>query len=225
MTHYKYSQIIISFFVIIFLLGLHVYANNKIRLVNPFGAEAEAMQNKGNITPTCGNVLLKRGEHIYLYNTNDTSDAIPLHFNNLDEYVQYVESQRSQNIFKKISSPHELTQRPVGFVQPVIDSSRTSKTFNVDLYPGFDPHGQDIGVYNELDKIHGSTAQSANSDNAMDPNWGGVEHTENAIESGKYDDRRVTKATYFTPNAQFIKGLGNRSPPPSYITQNGDFHY
>ena len=245
MTHYKYSQIIISFFVIIFLLGLHVYANNKIRLVNPFEAEAEAeaMQNKGNITPTCGNVLLKRGEHIYLYNTNDTSDAIPLHFNNLDEYVNYVESQRSQNIdcpilaleetndmqgnniFKKMSSPHELTQRPIGFVQPVIDSSRTSKTFNVDLYPGFDPHGQDIGVYNELDKIHGSTAKSANSDNAMDPNWGGVEHTENAIESGKYDDRRVTKATYFTPNAQFIKGLGNRSPPPSYITQNGDFHY
>ena len=80
MTHYKYSQIIISFFVIIFLLGLHVYANNKIRLVNPFGgeSEAEAMQNKGNITPTCGNVLLKRGEHIYLYNTNDTSDALSL---------------------------------------------------------------------------------------------------------------------------------------------------
>ena len=126
-------------------MGLHVYVNGYIRLDQ---LNLEGMQNRSRRKPECGNVLVKRGEHIYLYNTNDNSDSLPIHFNNLDEYIEYVQNQRSQNIqcpilflqeesdvqgntfYKAKPSPHDLTKRDFDYVQPIIDSSRTSKTFN-----------------------------------------------------------------------------------------------
>ena len=239
MKYLFYQRMIISFCIIVFLMGLHVYVNGYIRLDQ---LNLEGMQNRSRRKPECGNVLVKRGEHIYLYNTNDNSDSLPIHFNNLDEYIEYVQNQRSQNIqcpilflqeesdvqgntfYKAKPSPHDLTNRDLNHVQPIIDSSRTSKTFNKNQYHGFDPYGQDIGVYNEMDVLHDSTAKSTLSDNPMDPNWGGVEHTEKQVESGKYDKRMVTKPTYFTPKTEFLKDLGGRTPPPSYISSKGTFY-
>ena len=239
MKNFLYQRMIISFCIIIFLIGLHVYANGYIRLDK---LNLEGMQNRSRLQPDCENVLVKRGEKIYLYSTNDNSDSLPIHFNNLDEYIEYVKSQRSQNIkcpilflqeesdvqgntfYKNKPSPHDLTKRDLEYVQPIIDSSRTSKTFNKNQFPGFDPYGQDIGVYNKMDEIHDSTAKSSISDNPMDSNWGGVEHTTKQVESGKYDKRMVTKPTYFTPKTEFIRDLGGRAPPPSYIKCKGTFY-
>ena len=41
-------------------------------------------------------------------------------------------------------------------------------------------------------------------------------YTQEAVESGKYEKREVTKPTYFTPSGQFIPGLGERVPPNSF---------
>ena len=131
-----------------------------------------------------------------------TAIIVPVHFNNLDEYIDYVEQQRQQgnvcpvlflqeendaqgnDVYRVRPSPFDL-QPGMGplDVQKIVDSSRT-KDYNVGTH-GFDPYGQDVGIYNELDKIHDSTATNNLSDNAMDTNWGGVEHTQEAVESGK----------------------------------------
>ena len=63
------------------------------------------------------------------------------------------------------------------------------------MYAGFDSHGQDVGVYNELDAIHNSTQQQQLSDNPMDTNWGGVTYSQEMVLSGKYADRIVGKPT------------------------------
>jgi len=73
----------------------------------------------------------------------------------------------------------------VSNVAPIIDSSRDNGPYNQGQYPGFDPYGQDQGLYTELDRIHDSTKKEGQfSDNPMDPNWGGVLYTRQQVMSG-----------------------------------------
>jgi len=231
----KSKYFIISISLILFVLGLYVYCTHSIEITTKENLET----NKKS--PKCGNVLVKRGEHIYLYNTTDRSDSVPIHFNNLDEYIIYVNEQRAQGIdcpilflqeendvqgndvYRVRPSPFDLQggMQPIDSINPIIDSSRISKTYNKNLYPGFDPYGYDVGRYTQLDAIHDSTGKLPISDNPMDTNWGGVEHTQDSVESGKYEKRQVTKPTYFTPSAEFTPGLGNRKPPLSFISSSG----
>jgi hypothetical protein len=92
----------------------------------------------------------------------------------------------------------------------------------VGQYPGFDPLGLQIGTYTKLDEIHDSTAKSGVSDNPMDLNWGGVQHTQQAVDSGKYEENQVTKPVYFTPKNNHIPGLyQNVAEPPSFLHSTG----
>jgi hypothetical protein len=48
----------------------------------------------------------------------------------------------------------------------------------------------------------------------MDPHWGGVVLTQNAVDSGKYIDNEVTRKAYMTPKTSFIPMYGNGAPMP-----------
>lgn len=231
----KKKMYITLIILIVFILGLYVYVNQDIKI------KKENLENRSKTSAKCPNVLVKRGEHLYLYNTTDRDDSIPMHFNNLDEYIEHVNKQRAQgltcpilflqqendvqgnDVYRVRPSPFDLQggMQPVDHVNPVIDASRSSEVYNVNQFAGFDPHGFDIGRYNELDKIHDSTSKDKLSDNPMDTNWGGIQHTQAAVESGKYEKRQVTKPTYFTPFGEFKPGLGNRAPPLSFISSSG----
>lgn len=233
LSKYKYEIIVVC--LILFLFGLYVHTFQTIQFKN---VKIEPLQNRTKQTARCPNVLIRRGNHIYMYNSTDRDYSSPVHFNNLDEYIDYVEQQRQQgnvcpvlflqeendaqgnDVYRVRPSPFDL-QPGMGplDVQKIVDSSR-NKDYNIGTN-GFDPYGQDVGIYNELDKIHDSTATNSLSDNAMDTNWGGVEHTQEAVESGKYEKRQVTKPTYFTPSSQFNPGLGGRIPPHSFISSAG----
>ena len=77
----------------------------------------------------------------------------------------------------------------------MFDSSRKNPPYNNNQYAGFDAHGQHVGEYTKLDAIHSSTRNNSVSDNPMDTNWGGIEHSTKSIQGGKYDDRIVGKPT------------------------------
>ena len=161
------ALLIVGFCLIVFIFGLYVYTNNKIR----FETFSETLRNKNNEEPECPNLLVKRGEHIYLYNTTDRSNSIPIHFNNLDEYIEYVNYQRSQGIncpilflqnendaqgndvYRVRPSPFDQQggMQPVGTTVDITDPRIISNDYNKNLYTGFDPYGQDIGVYTTLD--------------------------------------------------------------------------
>lgn len=236
------ANIIIFVGLLLFFLGLYVYCTQRIRFENFTDAKYEALQNRTKEPARCPNVLVKRGNQLYLYNTTDRNDAIPMHFNNLDEYIDFVNKQREQGIhcpilylqeendvqgndvYRVRPSPFDLQggMQPVnGKGQAVMDASRDGSEYNKNMFHGFDPYGQHVGVVTELDDIHKSTGKNGASDNPMDTNWGGVEHTQESVESGKYEGRQVTKPTYFSPSAQFIPGLGERVPPPSFISSSG----
>ena len=76
------------------------------------------------------------------------------------------------------------------------DASRENTNYNTNMYAGFDPTSQYVGVYTNLDQIHQSTSFSELSDNPMDANWGGVLYTKQAVDSGKYEENNVVPYGY-----------------------------
>jgi hypothetical protein len=229
--------IIIIFLILVFLAGMYNYSNNdnskqikkqKTRRVR----FSEGLQDK---KARCPNMLVKKGNMLFLFNTTDPQDEPPLQFNNLEEYVAYLENQRAQGLICPILFLQQENDvqgndvyriRPSIFdqqggmypltVAPIIDSNRSSQKYNLNNYPGFDPYGLQTGVFNKLDEIHFSTENATLSDNPMDSNWGGVEFTQNSVESGKYDDNMVSKPVYFTPKTQFFPSMYGEPEPISF---------
>lgn len=165
----------------------------------------------------CENVLIRRGNRLLLFNTYlPESDTNPIPFYNLDEYTNYIEIQRNKgyrcpvlylqeendaqgnDIYRIRPSPFSLEgglPPEIPNPRPIMDASRDNPPFNKDLYNGFDPYNRDVGVYTDLDKIHDSTQQVPVSDNPMDTNWGGVAHSQEMIDLGKYAENTVGKPT------------------------------
>jgi len=229
--------IIIIFLILVFLAGMYNYSNNDNskqikKQKNRHVRFSEGLQDK---KARCPNMLVKKGNMLFLFNTTDPQDEPPLQFNNLEEYVAYLENQRAQGLICPILFLQQENDvqgndvyriRPSIFdqqggmspltVAPIIDSNRSSQKYNLNNYPGFDPYGLQTGVFNKLDEIHYSTEKAALSDNPMDSNWGGVEFTQNSVESGKYDDNMVSKPVYFTPKTQFFPSMYGEPEPISF---------
>jgi hypothetical protein len=192
----------------------------------------ETMENQTQ--ETCPSVLVKKGNELVLYNESKQELT---RFSNLDEYIEFTKNQRARgvecpvlflqqenntqgnDVYRVRTSPFELN----GGSQPVdiIDASRSSSKYNVNNYPGFDPMGLQVGVFNKLDQVHASTGVSKVSDNPMDLNWGGVDHTQQAVDSGKYEENQVSRPSYFNPKAQFTPGMyADKQNPPSYVNSD-----
>ena len=102
-----------------------------------------------------------------------------------------------------------------GKVVKVLDANRDNG-YNQNMFAGFDPYGIHIGQKTELDLIHESTSVGkAESENPMDTNWGGTQVTENAVRSGNYVDRYVSRPLYFTPKTNYLPDTYPR--PPSEV--------
>jgi hypothetical protein len=229
--------IFIIFLCITFVLGLNItlfFDYNKIE-------NMENNQPTVNQDTSCPDLLVQKGNVLMLYNTTiPMDDNNPIPFYNLDEYIKYLEIQRSkgnncpilfikrenntqgQDVYRSRPSPFELRggsqidEVPVPLeIMKHIDSSRDSSTYNKDTYPGFDPHGYEVGQYTTLDEVHSSTSLNKRiSDNPMDPNWAGNTYTQQMIESGKYAENEITKPKLFNTNVSFIPSIPSAGPPP-----------
>ena len=143
---------------------------------------------------SCPNMLMKKGDTLELHFRDGKN---PIIFENLDEYTDFIAWQRSKNI-----------RCPILYVEPVLDtqggtSYRVSDNpYQGDVYPtliqgnknipkGFDPNSFSVGFLDLIDKLFVSS--DSVSSNPMDPQWGGQEHTRNAIDAGKYDGSKIYK--------------------------------
>jgi len=99
----------------------------------------------------------------------------------------------------------------------VTDAGRDNPPYNKNAYASFDPYGQHVGVFTNLDEVHKSTQKSQLSDNPMDPNWGGVEYTQKMIDTGKYEDNNITKPMLFQPKMAFFPIDPSRPQPKDII--------
>ena len=179
--------------------------------------------NKENFSTRnkCPDILIKENKHLVLYNSKlaKIPGVNPVKFNNLEDYVEYVRWQQSQNIdcpvlflqksfdtqgntvYKKQPSPLEIK----GGLPPIsgleiskdttnksllLDAGHNDPPYNKNSYPSFDPQNQYIWLDTPIDKIQ-HTDIDGKSPNPMDTDWGGHEFTKSLIDKGYYKDENV----------------------------------
>lgn len=243
-TIMKQIQILfVLFLFIVFLAGLYFSMFYK----KPCGChnKTESMENKDqnpNAESSCPNMLVKKGNVLMLYNTNQpiVEGTNPIPFFNLDEYINYLEIQRrkgiqcpvlylqqennaqGEDVYRMRPSPFELqaglpTSSSISEAVQIVDANRANPPYNANNYAGFDPQGQYVGVYTNLDKMHDSTQANKISDNPMDPNWAGIEYTQQMVDSGKYEENNITTPVLFTPKTAFYPTITGPFAPPKDI--------
>ena len=188
-----------------FIIGLLFSATHTSRDVQ------EAFQGRPATDKTrCPNILIQKGTELYLHNSRiaNVPGVNPLKFNNLEEYVEFTEWQRSQGIrcpvlylqhsfdaqgnpvYKIRPSPTDLQ----GGLPPVASIGQTNSEYiedadeppgNLNAYPAYDPMDPNVGSANPHKKLIGLSA------NPMKSNWGGDKYTQSLIDAGKYTGNEV----------------------------------
>ena len=183
---------------IIFLAGLYFVCTHK----------TSDIREGFNVAGNCPNILIKKGDRLYLQNTSKASvpGVNPIEFKNLEEYTEFVDWLRSQGIRCPIlylqqtyDTQGDRTYRvhpdplePNAGIPPALVPTETKlydAGHNKGSMPGFDSQNQYIGDYTPLDKIFHKTGSK--SDNPMDNQWGGVQYSRNEAASGKYKSDHV----------------------------------
>lgn len=165
----------------------------------------------------CPNILIQKGSELYLHNSRlaKVPGVNPLKFNNLEEYVEFMEWQRGQGIrcpvlylqhtFDAQGNPvYKIRPGPLdlqGGLPPVASSGVVAANANANMiadegdkppmnansYPPFDPMEPNVGsIKDHLKQVKGLSA------NPMDPNWGGDAYTQSLIDAGKYSGDEVS---------------------------------
>ena len=207
MSHY-YTFIIL----IIFLAGLYFYA------FYGNGGLKEGLSNNNGQT-RCPNILIQKGKNFYLYNSQiaKVPGVNPVEFQNLEEYVEFTDWQRSQGIrcpilylqhsydaqgesvYKVRPSPTDLQGGlpptiPQANPNPslLIDAGRNDPPYNKNSVPAYDQSSQYVGSTTPLDVMNQQEGNLLFSPNAMDDNWGGQKYTEKLVENGYYAGNEVS---------------------------------
>lgn len=181
----------------------------------------EGRDNDPNAASTkrCPDILIQKGSELYLYNSRiaKVPGVNPLKFNNLEDYVEFMEWQRSQGIrcpvlfmqhtfdaqgkpvYKIRPSPTDPKGGlpPVSAISPMsdIDTDHIEDADNPPLdatsYPAFDP--MEPKAWTVKDELSSANTRLKNkvSANPMKTNWGGNQYTESLIRSGRYSGNDV----------------------------------
>jgi hypothetical protein len=81
-------------FVLVFLIGLYFYAKGS------YPKYSEGLTNNNYTKPRCPDLLIQKGSRFYLYNSKlaRVPGVNPVEFDNLEDYTEFLDWQRSQNI-------------------------------------------------------------------------------------------------------------------------------
>ena len=152
---------------------------------------------KINIANDCPNLLLQKGNHFLLFNTNKARipGVNPIRFRNLEDYVQFLKWQRGVGItcpvlyfqqtydaqnrlgWRALKSPTNpgagnmtgLPQSRNAITSPLFNAATDDPPYNTGDYPAYDPENQYIGDYTPLDKMFHQKGPT--STNPMDDNY------------------------------------------------------
>jgi hypothetical protein len=201
------------FVVFVFLSGLYFYIRYGSNIKN-----IETLENMKQ-NPRCPNILIQKDSKYYLYNSNlaKVPGVNPIEFANLEDYVEFLDWQRSSGIrcpvlylqhtydaqgnpvYKARPSVTDLqgglpptmpVNLPLKFTQ-LVDAGRDDSPYNQSHYPSFDQSSYYVGAITPLDMIDYSKEHMLYSDNPMDPNWGGQEYTQALVDAGYYQTNEV----------------------------------
>ena len=165
----------------------------------------------------CPDVLIQKGKGLFLYNSKvaQVPGVNPVEFENLEDYVEFLDWQRSQGIrcpvlylqhsydtqgesvYKVRPSPTDLQ----GGLPPtiptapnptlLIDATRNDMPYNENSMPAYDQTSFYQGSTTPLDKMNQEEQGLLYSPNPMDDNWGGRDYTQSLVDSGFYAGNEV----------------------------------
>jgi hypothetical protein len=189
-------------FILVFLIGLYFYTKQ---------SDVEGYVGQ----PRCPNMLIQKGSRFYLYNSKlaNVPGVNPVEFENLEDYTEFLEWQRSQGI-----------RCPVLYLQQTFDA-QGNRVFKVrpsvsELQGGTPPGNPSINdtipstlgipntpAYTETieskdTQYHDTSMAPCDqfikeqenlpiSPDPMDPNWGGADYTQCLVDNGYYAENEV----------------------------------
>ena len=197
-------MIYLIFVIVFIILGIYfmINFNNGVESNNNI---LEGYINSTNKGFKCPDVLIQKGKRFFLYNSKlaKVPGVNPIEFQNLEDYTEFIDWQRSQGIrcpilflqfsynaqgdptYKIRPSPTNLQgglpSTPSTYIYP------SSNNIPIDNIPDIQDMPETINSPIEEERNNGLLY----SPNAMDDNWGGIEYTENMIKDGNFDGDMV----------------------------------
>lgn len=181
--------------------GLYFYLRNS-HLDQPL---FEGMTS-GTSDSRCPNILIQKGAKYYLYNSKlaKVPGVNPIMFNNLEEYVEFIEWQRGAGIrcpVLYVQNTYDAQGDRIYKIRPSVTELQgglppSSCSSNARGRPPINrmvpPRKDDAAEIHE-NMLHNNDELSADP---MDPNWGGVKYTEKLVREGVYKDNEIYKVGY-----------------------------
>lgn len=145
--------------ILVFLIGLYFYAKNGDKGTN------EGFTNNQSRAPRCPNLLIQKGSRFYLYNSKlaQVPGVNPVEFDNLEDYTEFLDWQRSQNI-----------RCPVLYLQETYDAQGNrvykSRPSVSELQAGLPPSTRaPIGIASQVSPIMESALEPVGDDAYPNP--------------------------------------------------------
>lgn len=171
-------------------------------------------------TNRCPNILIQKDSKLYLYNSKiaKVPGVNPVEFNNLEEYTEFLDWQRSQGVrcpVLYLQRTYDAQGNPVYKVRPspndlqgglppnapyskkpnptlLIDATQSDQPYNKNSYPAFDSSSYYVGTTTPLDNMNTIQQTQGISPNPMDDNWGGADYTQSLVDQGFYAGNEVS---------------------------------
>jgi hypothetical protein len=200
--------------VIIFLAGLFFCARHNNSLLIEGLTNNSSNDNKA--TKRCPNILVQVDSKFYLYNSRvaKVPGVNPIEFNNLEEYTEFLDWQKSQGIkcpVLYLQKTYDAQGEQVYKVRPsvsdlhgglppsppfpnttkLVDATHSDMPYNKQSYPSYDQTDYYVGTTTPLEMMNYEQQASGVSPNPMDPNWGGADYTQKLVDAGYYAENEV----------------------------------
>jgi len=191
--------------IIIFLAGLYfyVYYNKNHQMLETLTTMNGELR--------CPNVLIQKDSKYYLYNSEiaEVPGVNPIMFNNLEEYTEFLEWQRGAGIrcpVLYLQNTYDAQGNRVYKVRPSVTETQGGLPPMMPVPPPLRMQALEDTTYGQLpadskalytgettpaEAVRMSNEHMLFSDNAMDPNWGGVDYTQALVDSGFYKDNEI----------------------------------
>ena len=176
-------KLFIYFSILIFILGIYFYTSHTL----------EGFQSNTNNAIRCPDILIQDGIRIYLYNSKiaKVPGVNPIEFNNLDEYTEFLQWQRKndikcpvlflqknfnaqgQEVYNIRPSPFDpqgglppskIAQSPSPPTTLLTDATQSDKPYNKNSYPAQDQTNQNIGSTTPLDNMNTTNTVSGHAE-------------------------------------------------------------
>jgi hypothetical protein len=196
--------------IIVFLAGIYFCAKSP-----------EAFTTNAPDLNRCPNMLVQKDSRFFLYNSKiaKVPGVNPIEFNNLEEYSEFLDWQRSQGIRCPVlfmQQTYDAQGHPVYKVRPsptdlqgglppsvvsnlkppnptmLIDATQSDRPYNINSYPAFDNTSYYVGTTTPLDAMNTQQQSLPVSPDPMDPNWGGADYTQSLVDQGYYAGNEVS---------------------------------